>query len=286
MSDTQPNLQQLVEELQSIRATWKLFGLFLGIPDDDLEAIDVDKRNVEDKLCALCYKWLQMKPRGTWNDIVKALKKIQRLELAERLEKKYIKHHLPSSYTSYARPESMSAIYFPNDHIEHELMDMVNKLAIKSTFLLTDIQSALKQKLINNQLNLDQLGRFISVFLSIPYEPLQVIEGRDEIDTLFSKFRDYLSFLHTDLLRHIDKNYLNCMLQDEIEKYDDDIDEFMKSTTVIAFKKMIQSKVLDKGIPVILELRQHWKRIKCLRHLSDYLFEDSSSLLKFSELIP
>ena len=276
MSDT---LQQLVEKLQSIRATWKLFGLFLGIPDDDLEAIDVDKKNVEDKLYVLCYKWLQMKPRGTWNDIVKALKKIQRLELAERLEKKYIKHHLPSS-------ESMSSIYFPNDHIEHELMDMVNKLAIKSTFLLTDIQSGLKQKLINNQLNLDQLGRFISDFLSIPYEPLQVTEGRDEIETLFSQFRDYLSFLHTDLLRHIDKQYLNCMLQDEIKRYDDDIDEFMKSTTVIAFKIMIQSKVLDKGIPVILGLRQHWKRIECLRHLSDYLFEDSSSLLQFGELSP
>ena len=93
MSDIQPNLQQLVEELQSIRATWKLFGLHLGIPNDDLEAIDVDKTNVGDKLYVLCYKWLQMKPRGTWNDIVKALKKIERLDLAESLEKKYIKHH-------------------------------------------------------------------------------------------------------------------------------------------------------------------------------------------------
>ena len=89
MSDIQPNLQQLVEELQSIRTRWKLFGLFLGIPKDDLEAIDVDKKNVKDKLYVLCYKWLQMKPRGTWNDIVKALKKIERLDLAERLGKKY-----------------------------------------------------------------------------------------------------------------------------------------------------------------------------------------------------
>ena len=95
MSDIQPNLPQLVEELQSITATWRLFGLFLGIPKEELEAIDVDKKNVGDKLYVLCCKWLEMKPRGTWNDIVKALKKIQTLELAERLEKKYIIHHLP-----------------------------------------------------------------------------------------------------------------------------------------------------------------------------------------------
>ena len=93
MSDIQPNLQQLVEELQSIRATWQQFGLYLGIKNDDLEAIDVDKRNVEEKLLALCYKWLQMKPRGTWKDIVRALKKIKALHLAESLEEKYIKHH-------------------------------------------------------------------------------------------------------------------------------------------------------------------------------------------------
>ena len=442
MSDIQPNLQQLVEELQSIRATWKLFGLFLGIPDDDLEAIDEDKRNVGDKLYVLCYKWLQMKPRGTWNDIVTVLKNIQKLELAERLEKKYIKHHLSSSDTSYGRPELMSIspshpyesdVTFSPDPIDehteithvdvqtpcrptfHQLYDEVhhvkaewerfglclgfvpddlaviarNKsdvdqsfaavcdkwlkrnpsgtwediiialekmerfdlkielekkyikhnlpssdtsydrmstslsppyqsavtsspgpaddntktthvhvdvpkefkndvddLAVQFTYLLSCIESGLKQKLINNQLNLDQLGRFISDLLSIPYEPLHVTEGRDEIDILFSQFRDYLSFLHTDLLRHIDKQYLNCMLQDEIKKYDDDIDEFMKSTTIIDFKEMIRSKGLDKGIPVILRLNRRWKgcTLDHLHHLTDYLFEDSSSLLKFDEI--
>ena len=94
MSDIQPNLQQLVEELQPIRKKWKLFGLFLGISNDDLEVIDVDKRNVEDKLYALCYKWLQMKPRGTWKDVVKTMKKMKRLDLAERFEDKHIKHHM------------------------------------------------------------------------------------------------------------------------------------------------------------------------------------------------
>ena len=303
MSDTQPNLPQLVEELQSIRATWRLFGLFLGIPDDDLEAIDVDKRNVGDKLYVLCYKWLQMKPRGTWNDIVKALKKIERLDLAERLEKKYIKRHLPSSDTSYDRSESMSLSpqYQSVDtspdpptelddstdtthvNVPKKLMNNVDDLAVQFKSLLTDIQLALKQKLIDNELDLKHLSRFISLSLRVPHQPLSVTEGRDEIDTLFSPFYDHLCFLHTHVFRHIDKNYLNCELENKIEKYDDEIDRFIKSTTIIAFKEMIRSKGLDKGIPVILRLNRRWGRrtLYHLRHLTDYLFEDSSSLLKF-----
>ena len=94
MSDIRPTVQELVEELQPIGKNWKLFGCFLGIPDNELEAIDVDKRNVRDKLYVLCYKWLQMKPYGTWKDVVNTMKKMKRLDLAKRFEDKYIKHHM------------------------------------------------------------------------------------------------------------------------------------------------------------------------------------------------
>ena len=299
MSDIQPNLQQLVKELQSISTKWKLFGVFLGIPNDDLEEIDEDKRNVDDKLDALCYKWLQMKPRGNWKDIMKALKKIKRLDLADKLEEKYIKY-LPSSDTSYGRLDTMSTAPYqspvmsfpgPTDdntettHVDvpKKLMKNIDDLAIQFMSLLTDIQLALKQKLINNELDLEHLRRFISFTLHVPHQPLSVTEGRDEIDTLFSPFYDHLCFLDTDLFHWIDKNYLNCELEMKIERYDDEIDRFMKSTTIIDFKEMIRSKGLDKGIPVILRLSQRCGRrtLYYLRHLTDYLFEDSSSLLKF-----
>ena len=441
MSDIQPNLQQLVEELQSISRNLQLFGQFLGIPKEELEAIDEDKRNVGDKLYVLCYKWLQIKPRGTWKDIVRALKKIKKLDLAENLEKKYIKHHLPSSDTPYGRlglmsvsplyPSKLAVTFSPDckevgnteitrvdvktpcrptfhqlyeelrhvkaewerfglclgfvpddlaviardksdvdqsfaavcdewlkrnpsgtwediiialekmerfdlkrkleKYIKHHLpsndtsydrsesmslspqyqsvdtsspdpteiddntktthvdepeylMQDVDKLASQFTYLLAEIQSALKQKLDNKELNLDQLGRFISYTLCVPYEPFHVTEKRDEIDSLFSQFRDHLSFLHTRLLHRINNQYLNSTLETQINRYDDNIDRFMKSTTIIDFKELICSKGLDQGIPVILRLNRRWERstLYHLHHLTDYLFEDSSSLLKFS----
>ena len=306
MSDIQPNLQQLVEELQSIRATWQRFGLYLGIKNDDLEAIDENKRNVEDKLLALCCKWTQIKPRGTWKDIVIALEKIKRFDLAESLEEKYIKYHIPSSDTLYDRPDPMSTSLvhpymsgvtsFPgttetDDNIEtthvderEYLMQDMDDLSSQFTYLLTEIQSALKQKLDNKELHLDQLGRYISNMLCIPYKSFCATERRDKIDQLFSQFWDYLSFLHTRLIHRIDRNYLNGKLKTEIERYDNNIDKFTKSTTITAFKEMIQSKGLDTSIPVILKLSRRWERntLYHLHHLTDYLFEDSSSLLKFS----
>ena len=304
MSDIQPNLEDLIEELQSIRPAWKQFGLFLGISKDELEAIDENKRNVEDKLYALLYKWPQMKPRGTWKDIVNALKKIERLDLAGRLEEKYIKHNLLSSDTSYKRLEPTStlalqcqtAVTSPdpaddNTEITHvdepqNFMEDVDDLASQFTYLLTEMQSALKQKLDNEELDLDQLGRFISYTLDVSYEPFRSSERRDNIDALFSQFRDFLSFLHTRLLHRIDRRYLDCKFKNKIARYDGDIAKFMKSTTIVAFKEMIHSKGLDKGIPVILRLNRHWEKctLHNLHHLTEYLFEDSSSLLQFSEI--
>ena len=303
MSDIQPNLQQLVDELQPIQATWKQFGLFLGISNDELEAINQDEKKVGDKLYALCYKWPQMKPHSTWKDIVKALKKIKRLDLAENLEEKYIKHNHPSSDISYDRSEPMStSLSLPHqsgvtsspdrtdDNTEttlvEYLMEDVDDLASQFTYLLAEIQSALKQKLDNKELNLDQLGRFISNTLCVKYETFCTTEGRDNIDALFSQFRDYLSFLRTRLLRLIDRNYLDCKFKNKITRYDGDIAKFMKSTTIVAFKEMIHSKGLDKGIPVILRLSRHWEKctLHNLHHLTEYLFEDSSSLLQISKI--
>ena len=297
MSYIQPNLKQLFDELQHVRAKWRLLGLYLDVPNDELDAIDEDKQNLDDKLYALCCIWPHIKPQGTWKDVVKALKKIKRIDLAERLEEKYIKNNTSSYRTNLQQPcggtkspvtkESMqgeSGIQDQTIDIPKDVIKNVNSLAAQFKSLLTVVQSALKQRLRNNDLNLENLGRFICNLLSVPYMPPCVTEGRDEIDTLFFPLLDHICFLHTGPFRFIDIAYLQCMLEAKIESYDDDLDEFMQSTTIIAFKEMIQCKGLYKGIPVILRLSRRWESctLSHLRHLTQYLFKDSSSLLTFS----
>ena len=194
MSDIPPNLQQLVDELQSISTKWKKFGIFLGVPNDELEVIDEDKRNVEDKLLALCCKWPQIKPRGTWEDIVKALKKIKRLDLAEKLEEKYIKLNTSSDKCIVLKshrgtnsllrkqskqeespfPEKKPVINLPvtderakEIFIPKTLMTTVNRLESQFYSLFIEMKYSLRQEVTNNKLNIGVLQEFLCDRLAI-----------------------------------------------------------------------------------------------------------------------
>ena len=92
-----PKLHDLVEELKPIRAEWYKFGVFLKIEVNDLDVIDLDKHNVDTKLIALLNKWLQTTPKGTWKDIVGALEKIKRLDVANKVEEKYSNDKSPNT---------------------------------------------------------------------------------------------------------------------------------------------------------------------------------------------
>ena len=102
-SSIRPNLIQLMEELKFGSMKWQEFGLFLGISIDALDLINVDEANIENKLLAVCHKWLQTNPFGTWNNIVEALRRIGEMVLAEELVMKYMRQH---PFEEFQQPES------------------------------------------------------------------------------------------------------------------------------------------------------------------------------------
>ena len=318
MSDIQPNLPQLVEDLQAISTKWKLFGLYLGIPNDELEVIDEDKRNVGDKLLALCCKWPQIKPRGTWEDIVKALKKIKRLDLAEKLEEKYIELNTSSGKCTSLKshrgtnsllrkrskqvesslPENKPVINLPVLTVTDErakeifipktLTTTVNRLESQFYSLFIEMKYSLRQEVTNNKLKIEVLQEFLCGRLAIPYEPIHITEGCDQIDTIFKPFIHYLNFLDTSLLHSIDSAYLNSKLEANILRYDENIEEFENSTSIVELTEMIQlsqSRSEEKSsttVPVILRLGRQWneRNVKNINYLIKYLFGYNNSLLR------
>ena len=120
-----PNLQQLMEELRPIGLKWRLFGLFLGVPNVSLEEINFDRDNIRivDKLFALCNIWLNSTPDVTWKDVVKALKKIERLDIAQKVEMKYIKQS----------QERLCSSDKPFSSIRPNLMQLMKELKFVST---------------------------------------------------------------------------------------------------------------------------------------------------------
>ena len=97
MSDCLPSYSQLVEELEPVSAKWDQLGIFLGFTQNDLDEIRRDKQDTIPSLYAMCNKWLERNPSGSWKDIVTALQKIKRLDLADELKKKYIKEKVTSA---------------------------------------------------------------------------------------------------------------------------------------------------------------------------------------------
>ena len=71
---------------------WQMFGLFLpGIKQKDIEKIKEDETGVDSRKMALWSKWSAVYPNGTWDDVVKALKRMRENALAAEIEGKLSK---------------------------------------------------------------------------------------------------------------------------------------------------------------------------------------------------
>ena len=72
-----------------------MFGLFLPeIKLKDIEKIEEDKTGVDNRKMALWSKWSTIYPNGTWEDVVKALKKMKQNTLAAEIEGKLSKEQV------------------------------------------------------------------------------------------------------------------------------------------------------------------------------------------------
>ena len=68
---------------------WQMFGLYLpGIKQKDIEKIEEDKTGVDNRKRALRSKWDKVHPNGTWDDVIKALKRMEENTLAVEIEEK------------------------------------------------------------------------------------------------------------------------------------------------------------------------------------------------------
>ena len=83
------------------------------------------------------------------------------------------------------------------------------------------------------------MQEFLGSRLVIPFELIHITEGCDQIDAIFKPFIHYLNFLDTSLLHSIDSAYLNSKLEANILRYDENIEEFENSTSIVELTEMI-----------------------------------------------
>ena len=77
---------------------WQTFGLFLPeINQKDIEKIKKDTTGVDSRKMALWSKWSTVYPNGTWDDVIKALKRMKENMLAAEIEGKLSKEQVHKS---------------------------------------------------------------------------------------------------------------------------------------------------------------------------------------------
>ncbi len=84
-----PTLHQLLANLSDV-TEWFLLGIYLDIPESDLEKIRYENHwNVTDCKCEMLSTWLRRNPQPTWATIVTTLTDIGRRSLAYKIALKY-----------------------------------------------------------------------------------------------------------------------------------------------------------------------------------------------------
>ena len=90
-SASQPTLRQLFNALQPVSADWYALGIQLDYDASTLSIIREDNHHkVERCMNDLLSKWLQKYPHKGWKDIIGALRKTDRNDVADEVEIQYI----------------------------------------------------------------------------------------------------------------------------------------------------------------------------------------------------
>ena len=84
-----PTVRKLAEYLVDL-IDWTMFAQYLpGIKERHIQKIEKEnKGKVDDQKRALYRKWLEVYPDASWNDVIEALEKAERKDIAEKVKRK------------------------------------------------------------------------------------------------------------------------------------------------------------------------------------------------------
>jgi len=94
LTDKSLDIRTLTHELKDV-TEWFQLGGQLGVRHDKLKQIEQDcGRETERCKTEMLNRWLQSDPEASWNKVVEAVQRMDRVVLAQQLQRKYI--HQPS----------------------------------------------------------------------------------------------------------------------------------------------------------------------------------------------
>ena len=270
------NLQILVTKLQTI-ADWFMLGVHLGVPKEELNKIDQQflSHGVERCKAELFDLWLRRNPSARWDDVVRALERLNEMALASELRELYQVSDpaldLPTSNAPAHDDGEQEAVRVK---VSKSTVRQFAKLENKFASLVCNVKTTTENKGVLP----GKLHSFLEVRLNqdIEFCPSTTISD------LFKCIAPNYCFLNTTLLDSIIDEFLGEPLQQQLNEYEGLLEEFTSSTKISLLKEVDFKTTQHKGMPLVvfkLAGRCLDVTIKRFQDLIECIFGEKSSVL-------
>ena len=262
------DLQSLLKYL-SMLVEWETFGALVGVPSEELRRIKEEHGSVQSRVMHLLDYWVKNDGNVSWDRVVEALESIPK--------EKYLADKIP---LKYKRPQAIQSVESEVVSLkdEEEFAVTLEEIKIEFTCLVSDIEKALKK-----EADLDDVVSFVSNLLQDPFEPQP-----ESIRQLFSRLLPHYCFMSYKILKLIVHQFIKEAMGKRVEKYSNELSNWLESTTVQEFKVAVEKAANPETVDqspsqclVVLRLEGEWLRVtlKSLWKLLEYLFGKRSSIL-------
>ena len=247
-SAPRPTIADFTEVL-SEETRWYTFGIFMGVPSNELDVIGLYGAEGVVRCLIEIYKCIEQ--RGlpmSWELIAKSLSKMKNYSLAKRIQSDY---NLPPFQAS-----AMSGQKSVSANVTAEVAKDFKRLSENFSVLAIEVKSAFKQANVDVERMQDLIVE--------EYGPLKSPLPRvTKFEDFWENLHQHYSILNSDILAFLTRALLgdqNPRLQTLIEDYSREVDQFKSSVKMRDLAKLVTSEktTSSKNKVVKLKLREFW----------------------------
>ena len=270
MSDnlSPPTLDVLCDELREV-VEWDQVAVSLKVPFVDIKSIETQYSELAQRKMHFLQKWLnQTNTVHSWRTIADAVEKIHPF-VAENIRSKcVIILDLVPSTSSNAEYSSVNAC--PSDLITKEQQQIKHETVVLDKDIvdkITDLEDQFAMLVSKTKMSFEKRPEILSAL--IEYLKSRGIDEQtsspDEApcityDKVFNILRRHWHYLKYRLLQRIIHNFLfGTDLPVQLQKYQDDMTAFKKSTKMKDLADFVKSKQSTAGeVPIALKVKEAW----------------------------
>ncbi|XP_011403949.1 PREDICTED: ankyrin repeat domain-containing protein 50-like [Amphimedon queenslandica] len=257
-----PDLQDLLTHLSRL-VEWETFGGLMGVPSHVLGSIKAENSTIQSRVTHLLDYLVKNVKDLSWKRVIEALEKIPN------------EKHLTKTFPQYQTLHDLARVVPLKE--EEGFGRSLDDITLQFTFLVSKIEKALRE-----EANLDDVLSFVSNLCQVSEPQPQTIRE------LFNRLQPHYSFMSYKTLQVIVSKFVMEAMREHMEKYNQELTQWLKSTTVQEFKEAVETAASEAAVdpspdqcPVVLRLEGEWLDITLhnLRKLLEYLFKKKSSIL-------